>query len=135
MLGGDFNMIPRKDGGYYYGLTVTGGLGAGGEVHAAWGETKEIECLNINIYDAWDKFKETVEGMELRIGSMDKRAYYQKYYKVIRLTGFLLLLIFYPLFYALAADQLEGYGWSDEEHIVIGTEEKDIMVFDETESL
>lgn len=65
MLGGDFNIIPRKDGGYYYELTVTGGLGAGGEVHAAWGETKEIECLNINIYDAWDKFKETVEGMEM----------------------------------------------------------------------
>ena len=62
---------------------------------------------------------------------MDKRAYYQKYYKVIRLTGYLLLLIFYPVFYALAVDQIEGYGWSDEEHIVIGTEAKDIMVFDE----
>lgn len=62
---------------------------------------------------------------------MDKRAYYQKYYKVIRLTGYLLLLIFYPVFYTLAVDQIEGYGWSDEEHIVIGTEAKDIMVFDE----
>lgn len=66
---------------------------------------------------------------------MDKRAYYQKYYKVIRLTGYLLLLIFYPVFYALAADQIEGYGWSDEEHIVIGTEAKDIMVFDENGTL
>ncbi len=61
---------------------------------------------------------------------MDKRAYYQKYYKVIRLMGFLLLLVFYPVFYTLAADDIEGYGWSDEEHIVIGTEDKDIMVFD-----
>ena len=66
---------------------------------------------------------------------MDKRAYYQKYYKVIRLTGYLLLLIFYPVFYALAVDQIEGYGWSDEEHIVIGTEAKDIMVFDENGTL
>lgn len=26
---------------------------------------EEIACLNINIYDAWDKFKETVEEMDL----------------------------------------------------------------------
>ena len=26
---------------------------------------EEIACLSINIYDAWDKFKETVEGMDL----------------------------------------------------------------------
>lgn len=45
MLGGDFNSIPKN-----MGVLL---------------RAEEIACLTINIYDAWDKFKETVEGMDL----------------------------------------------------------------------
>ena len=66
MLGGDSNIIPRQDGGYYYGAAVTGGTGAGGEIHVTWGETREIESLKVNLYDQWDCFKEVVDSMKLK---------------------------------------------------------------------
>lgn len=62
---------------------------------------------------------------------MSKEEYYKKYYKVIKWVTFALILIFYPLFYTQFQDEIEGYGWCDDSHIVIGTADKEILIFDQ----